>query len=297
VTIGAGTGKVHLSCGDHSFPVLPHTQTVELVKMLGFEAFDLAVMGNRSHVRPEVIREDIPGWAGRLEERIRGRGLEIADVFCIPWTDFATMAPNHPDEAERARGTGMFRDMLELTVRLGAPGLTMVPGIDFPGETHEESLARAAQELQRRALEAHGAGVRFSIEPHVGSVCGTPADVGRLVELAPELELTLDYTHYVSQGFAEAELEPLLPHTRHFHARGGATGRVQCALKDSTIDYGRAVEALLAYGYDGALAVEYVWIDWERCNECDNVSETIILRDRLRAALAGEAWEYPVSTT
>jgi sugar phosphate isomerase/epimerase len=286
-----------LSCGDHSFPVLPHEQTVELVKMLGFEAFDLAVMGNRSHVRPEVIRGDIPGWAGRLEERIRGRGLEIADVFCIPWTDFATMAPNNPDDAERERGAGLFRDMLELTVRLAAPGLTMVPGIDFPHETHDASLTRAAQELGRRAIAAHDAGVRFSVEPHVGSVCGTPADVARLVELAPELELTLDYTHYVSQGFAEAELEPLLPHARHFHARGGTAGRVQCALKDSTIDYGRAVEALLATGYDGALAVEYVWIDWERCNECDNVSETIILRDRLRAAIAGESWAYPASST
>ena len=288
---------MQLSCGDHSFPVLPHEQTVDLVKMLGFEAFDLAVMGNRSHVRPEMIREDIPGWAGRLEERIRGRGLEIADVFCIPWTDFATMAPNNPDDAERERGTAMFRDMLELTVRLGAPGLTMVPGIDFAGESHDASLARAAEELGRRAVTAREAGVRFSVEPHVGSVCRTPADVERLVELAPELELTLDYTHYVSQGFAEAELEPLLRHARHFHARGGAVGRVQCALKDSTIDYGRAVAALLASGYDGALAVEYVWIDWERCNECDNVSETVILRDRLRAALAGDAWAYPVSST
>jgi sugar phosphate isomerase/epimerase len=288
---------VQLSCGDHSFPVLPHEQTVELVKMLGFEAFDLAVMGNRSHVRPEVIREDIPGWAGRLEERIRGRGLEIADVFCIPWTDFAVMAPNSPDDAERERGAALFQDMLELTVRLGAPGLTMVPGIDFPHESHDESLARAAKELGRRALAARSAGVRFSVEPHVGSVCGTPADVARLVELAPELELTLDYTHYVSQGFAEAELEPLLPRARHFHARGGAAGRVQCALKDSTIDYGRAVAELLATGYDGVLAVEYVWIDWERCNECDNVSETIILRDRLRAAVAGQPWRYPVSST
>ena len=72
---------------------------------------------------------------------------------------------------------------------------------------------------------------------------------------------------------------------------------MQCALKDSTIDYGRAVDALRDAGYDGALAVEYVWIDWERCNECDNVSETIILRDRLLDALAGRAWAYPVSST
>jgi sugar phosphate isomerase/epimerase len=292
-----GTGTIRLSCGDHSFPVLPHEQTVELVRMLGFDAFDLAVMGNRSHVRPEGIREDIPGWAGRLEERIRGRGLDIADVFCIPWTDFATMAPNNPDAAERDRGTALFRDMLELTVRLGAPGLTMVPGIDWPHEHHDSSLERAAQELGRRAAECRAAGVRFSIEPHVGSVCGTPEDVDRLVELAPGLELTLDYTHYVSQGFSEDQLEPLVRHARHVHARGGAPGRVQCALKDSTIDYGRLVDALRASGYDGAVALEYVWIDWERCNECDNVSETLLLRDRLRAAIAGEQWSYPISPT
>ena len=218
-------------------------------------------------------------------------------MFCIPWTDFAVMAPNNPDAAERERGTALFRDMLELTVRIGAPGLTMVPGIDWPHESHDESLARAAEELGRRAAEARAAGVRFSIEPHVGSVCGTPEDVARLVELAPGLELTLDYTHYVSQGFADADVEPLVAHARHFHARGGAPGRVQCALKDSTIDYGRAVDALREAGYDGALAVEYVWIDWERCNECDNVSETIILRDRLLDALAGGPWTYPVSST
>jgi len=288
---------MRLACGDHSFPLLPHEQTIELVAMLGFEAFDLAVMGNRSHVRPEAIRQDIPGWAGRLEERIRGRGLDVADVFCIPWTDFATMAPNAPDDAQRELGHDLFTDMLELTVRLGAPGMTMVPGLDWPHEDHDASLARAARELRRRAAEANERGVRFSIEPHVGSVCATPDDVARLLELAPGLELTLDYTHYVSQGFADGEVEPLLRHARHFHARGGAPGRVQCALKENTIDYERVVAAMREAAYDGAIAIEYVWIDWERCNECDNVSETIMLRDRLRAAVAGEAWSYPTSPT
>ena len=72
---------------------------------------------------------------------------------------------------------------------------------------------------------------------------------------------------------------------------------MQCRLAESTIDYERVVETMRETGYDGAVAVEYVWIDWERCNECDNVSETIILRDRLRAAIAGEPWGYPASPT
>ena len=37
-------------------------------------------------------------------------------------------------------------------------------------------------------------------------------------------------------------------------------------------------------GYPGYVGVEYVWIDWEHCNEVDNVSETILLRDFLRGA-------------
>ena len=38
-------------------------------------------------------------------------------------------------------------------------------------------------------------------------------------------------------------------------------------------------------GYAGWLGIEYVWIDWEHCNECDNLSETILFRDHLRQLL------------
>jgi hypothetical protein len=42
----------------------------------------------------------------------------------------------------------------------------------------------------------------------------------------------------------------------------------------------------LGADYDGYLAIEYVWIEWEHMNECDNVSETVQLRERLLAHLA-----------
>ena len=70
---------------------------------------------------------------------------------------------------------------------------------------------------------------------------------------------------------------------------------MQTALKDSAIDFERMVDTLLAAGYDGDIGLEYLWIDWEHLNECDTISETILLRDRLSARLAGEPWEYPES--
>ncbi len=276
---------MRLACGDHSFPLLEHEKVCDLVRMLGFGAIDIGLMGNRSHVRPEVVRENPREWAGRIDERIRGRGLEIADLFLIPWTDFETLAPNHPDSSEREKAASLFRDILGLAAALDVTGMTMLPGIAWDGESHDASLERSSVELRWRVDEAAAVGVTLSIEPHVGSVVAAPADALRLCELTPGLTLTLDHTHFAYQGFAQADADTLIPHTRHYHARGATQGRLQAPMGQNELDFGRVVDQLGAVGYDGYLAVEYVWVDWERCNECDNVSETILLRDHLLSIL------------
>jgi sugar phosphate isomerase/epimerase len=116
-----------------------------------------------------------------------------------------------------------------------------------------------------------------------------------LLELAPDLRLALDPTHFVARDVAQERIHPLVPHARHFHARGARSGLGQCAVKDNVVDYGRFVQELQASGYEGAIAIEYVWIEWERMNECDNVSETILMRDQLRALLAREHDEEEVT--
>ncbi len=277
-----------LACGDHAFPLLEHEKVCDLVQLLGFNAIDVGLMGNRSHVRPEVVRDNPVEWAGKLEERIRGRGLEIADLFLIPWSDFETLAPNHPDASERVRAAELFRDVLGFATALRVTGMTMLPGIDWPGESHDESLARSSEELRWRVDEAGAAGVTLSVEPHVGSVVAAPGDALRLCQVTPGLTLTLDHTHFTYQGYAQAEADDLFPHTRHYHARGARNGRLQAPMSQNELDFERILEQLAATGYDGYLAVEYVWIDWEGCNECDNVSETILLRNRLRAALRAQ---------
>jgi hypothetical protein len=45
------------------------------------------------------------------------------------------------------------------------------------------------------------------------------------------------------------------------------------------------VKVLTKNKFSGWIALEYVWIDWEHCNEVDVVSETLLLRNQLvRAA-------------
>lgn len=279
-------GAIELACGDHSFPLLEHEHAVSLVGMLGFRGFDLAVMGNRSHVRPENIRGDISGWAEKIRSTVDRAGLELADVFLIPWTDFETLAPNHPDDAVRSDSRGLFRDVLDFAARLGAPGVTLLPGAPFAGEHPEGSLRRAADELQWRAARAHALGLRCSIEAHIGSIVETPEAVLALLELAPDLELTLDYTHFIAQGIEQQLVDPLASRARHVHVRGARLGRGQCSMSSNTIDHSRVLAALEAQSYSGYVAIEYVWTEWEHMNECDNISETVLLRDDLRSLLA-----------
>lgn len=283
---------IRLACSDYTFPLLSHEHAIQLVAMMEFEGIDIGLMGGRSHVRPEDVRSDIPKWSGILSDRVRSAGLKVADLFVIPWTDFERMAPNHPDARQRNDAAALFRDMLELAVGINADGITILPGIDWPGESHEDCLQRASQELAWRAEEAAKVGLRFSVEAHTGSVAGSPAQAARLIEMTPGLKLTLDYSHFVVQGMDEAEIDPLIRHAGHFHARGVRQGQLQAPVKDNSLDYNRVVDLLRQEGYDGWIAVEYVWTEWQRCNECDNVSESLLLRDWLKSKLAGRDWRY-----
>jgi hypothetical protein len=44
------------------------------------------------------------------------------------------------------------------------------------------------------------------------------------------------------------------------------------------------VAALYKNRFTGWIALEYVWIDWEHCNEVDIISESIQLKKLLEAA-------------
>ncbi len=71
----------------------------------------------------------------------------------------------------------------------------------------------------------------------------------------------------------------------HFHARQGALGLLQAPDGEGTIDFADIVRRLREAGYDGYLCVEYTWQDWRGCNRLDVLSESVILRDRLRPLL------------
>ena len=222
-----------------------------------------------------------------MRKKLADRGLKAADVYLQTAPDFISLAPNHPDAKPRRKARDLFECTLDYAAACGAKHVSALPGVQFAEEPLADSLGRAADDLAWRCGQAASRKLFFSVEAHVGSIVPRPKQALRLLERVPGLTLTLDYTHFTRVGIADAEIEPLIKHASHFHARA-RKGRLQTSFKENVIDYRRVAQVMKATGYRGYLGIEYVWIDWEHCNEVDNLSETILWRDFFHS-LSGDA--------
>lgn len=275
---------MRFATADYSFPLLSWEKALRLATDLGMNGIDISLFQGRSHLKPEEELVNPSAAGAKAAATVKSNGLVVADVFGIPGKDFVGLCPNHPDEGVRHASREYFRRLVDFAAACGTAHLSSLPGAVFESEGYESSFARCIEELGWREEIARQAGLIFAVEPHIGSIVADPKRAERLVQSVPGLTLTLDLGHFIAQGYQQAEANPLIAYTSHVHARCGSPGRLQAPLKANVIDFQDLVTRLTARNYPGWYAIEYVWIDWENCNEVDNVSETILLRRVLEAA-------------
>ena len=280
--------NLKLACADFTFPLLPHDKVLDLIAALEFDGVDIGMFEKRSHLWPSREYKDLPRAARALKRKLDDRGLKAADVFLQTDPDFVPYAINHPEASRRRKARDWFLRTLDYAKRVGSPHVTALPGVYFEQqESKQDSWQRSQDEMAWRVERAKEQGIVFSVECHVGSLASDPKEAERLVTGVPGLTLTLDYTHFTRLGMPDDAIEPLVKYASHFHVRGARQGRLQAPFKENAIDYARVLKTMQASGYKGYLGVEYVWIDWEHCNESDNLSETILFRDFLRGQMNG----------
>lgn len=278
-----------LACADFTFPLLPHDKVLDLIAALELDGVDIGLFEGRSHLWPSREFGNLGETAKLLRNKLADRGLKPADVFLQLDPDFVPYAINQPDAGRRQHARDSFLRTLEYAAALGSPHVTTLPGVYFENiEPAAASWQRSQEELGWRVEQSKPLGILFSVEAHVGSLAPNPKEAERMVRGVPGLTLTLDYTHFTRIGLSDAEIEPLVRHASHFHVRGARKDRLQTSFKDNAIDYGRVLAAMRASRYAGYLGIEYVWIDWEHCNESDNLSETILFRDFLREQMRAD---------
>ncbi|MEM7127127.1 MAG: sugar phosphate isomerase/epimerase family protein [Chloroflexota bacterium] len=272
----------NLACADFTFPLLPHDDVLRLISMLDLQGVDIGLFEERSHLWPSREFDNLATSARGLRAKLNDLGLVVADLFLQMDPDFEPYAINHPDENRRQKAREWFLQTLEYANECGCHHVTGLPGVHFEEEHYEDSLLRTIDELSWRIEQATDQNVIFGVEAHVGSIVPTPDQTLELLRRTPGLTLTLDYTHFTRAGLPDSAVEPLVAHASHFHVRGARKDRLQERFAHNIIDYKQVLRAMQKSGYAGWLGIEYVWIDWEHCNECDNLSETILFRDFLR---------------
>ena len=275
--------NLKLSCADFSFPLLPHDAALKIIALLECRGVDIGLFAGRSHLRPEnELRAPVKNGTS-LRRRLSSAGLTAADIFLQVHENFADYAVNHPEMARRKFAREQFLRTLDYAAAAGSAHVTILPGVVFKTESRATSLVRAADELLWRVEQAAEMKLTLGVEPHLGSIIDTPERALQLAAFVPGLGLTLDYAHFTRAGFPDSRVEPLTARATHFHARCARKGRLQSSFKENAIDFTRALKALKRNSFKGWIAVEYVWIDWEHCNEVDVVSETILLGKHLLA--------------
>lgn len=269
------------TCTSWSWSLLPFDQVAMIMSILGFDAIDVGAFAGWAHYEPAELAARPKEMAHVISE-IAGRNeLALTDLIVTFGPGLTDHCVNFPDQEVRDANLETFKRLTDFCGFAGIPGISLCPGVEHETIGRAASFDIAAQELARLSAAGHNAGLRVSFEPHVNSISESPADALRLVELADHLSLTLDYSHFVQQGYTDQDVAPLLGHTGHFHVRQACAGQLQCRTQEGTIDFDRALGQLQENGYDGCVAFEYVWEQWMDNDRVDVLSETLVLRRQL----------------
>jgi sugar phosphate isomerase/epimerase len=266
--------KIKLACADFTFPLLPHDQVLQLISMLGIKGVDIGLFEDRSHLQPSSEFANVSRSARGLKRQLDDNGLVAADLFLQLALDYESRALNHPSSSVRRKARDAFQQTLDYAAECRARHITALPGVHFDRESRRDSTARAAEELAWRVAKARAYRIVFAIEPHIGSFATTPKRTLDLLSEVPGLTLTLDYGHFVPRGIPEKDVDRLIPHTSHFHARGTNRKSGSTSLADNALNWRRIVRAMEKTGYKGWIELEY---------GDNNITDTVHLRDHFRS--------------
>lgn len=276
------------SCADFSFPLLKRQQALQLLQILDFKWVDIGLFARNSNYLPSALMAAPAEFTRGVVNDLQTSRLRAADVFLQIGKEPAKSSANDPDAATRAQNREVFLRALEFAVALDCRHMTGLPGVAHGNA--ERDFALAAEEASWRLARCAEAGVIYGIEAHVDSICADTHAAQDLLTAVKGLTLTLDYGHFIWAGEESSAVHTLLPFASHVHARGGMLGKLQARVSENSIDFSGMMAGLHELDYKGTIALEYVWVDWEGCNRTDNISETILLRERLTAIAAVLDW-------
>jgi sugar phosphate isomerase/epimerase len=223
----------------------------------------------------------------REAREIAALQTSLGNLMFLFASDFSQRATNHIDSQVRSHNGQDFRAVVHFCRLARIPSVTVVPGIEQEGWSHEKSLAVSAEALNEFASIAAEQGIVLLFEAHVGSILESPLETQLFLQNNPQLKLTLDYSHFIFNGHSQAAIDILIPYARHVHLRQAGPRVLQARWNDGTIDFVKLVEELMEANYEGYLVLEYEHDAWLDNDRVDVATETIKMRNAI-SRLVGE---------
>lgn len=251
------------------------------MSLLGFRGIDVGAFAGWAHFEPRDLAQNPQTMAEQILRAVQPYEMKLTDLIVTFGSGLIDHCVNFPDRAVRDKNLETFKQLTTFCKLAGIPGISLCPGAIHSSIGQAASLELAITELARLAQAGHDAGLRVSFEPHVESIAESPQNALLIVQQAPNLTLTLDYSHFIYQGYSDSEIDELIPFTGHFHVRQAKAGSLQCRTCEGTIDFDQILSKLRAIDYAGWVAFEYVWEEWMNNDRVDVLSETLVLRRQL----------------
>jgi sugar phosphate isomerase/epimerase len=271
---------MQFACHTWGFNDKSLTEALGTIARMGFRYVDL---GTGAHLEMAKIAKDPRGSAAAIRADLDLFNLKLSDVYVmLPRISLA-------DDERRRREITLFKAILPFLVALGAPGVTLSPGL-LHGADDETAFDRSVAALQEMVTAAKAATpatqLQVSIEPHMDSMAQTPDAALKILDRVPDLALTLDWAQLVCQDVFHDEIVKLIPRARHVQVRQAARAQLQLPFERGRIQPAKVVSALQEADYDGVVCIEYMQTKSDRHGmvAVDALTEAVKLRDALRDA-------------
>jgi sugar phosphate isomerase/epimerase len=267
-----------LSATSWSFPACTLSEITGILKALGIDAVDLGFF-----YASDIGKEKLLADPDALAAALKTQGIGFANLYYL----FGSSLPerNLASSSHRAENLADFQKAMQFCKALAIPTVMLLPGVINKGQGRKDALAETVKNLQALTPLAQDAGVTLTIEPHVHSYLESPDLVLELLEQVPGLKLTLDYAHFVCLGYRQEEIDVLVSHAAHMHLRQARPGVLQAKLDEGTINFPALLATLKEQGFNGYLALEYVHQGYMNTLYDDVLTETVRMRDLVRAYL------------
>jgi sugar phosphate isomerase/epimerase len=284
---------LQLSITNLTFPALREQELVAIAAAAGFAGVDFLDLWDGTGPLSRITYLDA-GRRRRAADEIRrtyeAHGVVLSDVYALFLEEVEgspVPALNAIEAADRETARAWFEGVLEFAREAGARGIS-IPTAVPPPLADNDAFERLVEEVAWRVERGREANLSVSIEPTMNSIVFSPTKTEELLNRIPDLQLTVDQSHFTYHGFVESDCAVLYARARHLHCRGAAKDHLQQPLSASTINYTYIVEALAKVDYEGFLCCEafsatgfFTFLD-----AVDIWHETIGLRNLLRDEIA-----------